>query len=143
MQWGRWRISIHPRVFQPVCNDRKQRISRNLPAQSVLWLFLCATVACSAPVTDKTDPPLQIGRPASPQQADNEYIISVHSGAGSELLHKLYDAYGVRDVTDLGGGQYLIKLQHDPGLATVKEKALDSGKVKYVQPNFSYRLNRP
>ena len=141
--WDRWPISTPQRVFQPVCNDRKQRNSRNLCSQSVLLLFIFATVACSGPMTDKTDPPLQVGSPASSRQANSEYIVSVHQGADSGLLRKLYGPYGVRDITDLGAGQFLIKLQHDPGLATVKQKGLDSGKVKYVQPNFSYRLNRP
>ncbi|MEX2165145.1 MAG: hypothetical protein WD823_13030 [Sulfuricaulis sp.] len=109
----------------------------------MLLPLLCATVACSGPITDKADPPLQARSPASAQQAAGEYIVSVHSGTGPDLLHKLYEAYGVRDVTDLGGGYYLIKLQHDPGLAAIKQKGLDSGKVKYVQPNFSYRINRP
>jgi len=94
-------------------------------------------------MTDKIDPPLHIEKPASSQHADSEYIVSVHQGADSGLLRKLYGPYGVRDITDLGAGQFLIKLQHDPGLATIKQKGLDSGKVKSVQPNFSYRLNRP
>jgi hypothetical protein len=126
-----------------VYNDRNHGISRNLYALSVLLPFLYTTVACSGPMTDKTDPPLQVGSPASSRQANSEYIVSVHQGADSGLLRKLYGPYGVRDITDLGAGQFLIKLQHDPGLATIKQKGLDSGKVKSVQPNFSYRLNRP
>jgi hypothetical protein len=94
-------------------------------------------------MTDKTDPPLQARSPASEQQVAGEYIVSVHPGTGPDSLRKLYDGYEVRDITDLSGGQYLIKLQHDPGLAAIKQKGLDSGKVKSVQPNFSYRLNRP
>jgi len=143
MRWGRWRISIRQQVFQPVYNDRNHGISRNLYALSVLLPFLYTTVACSGPMTDKTDPPLQARSPASEQQVAGEYIVSVHPGTGPDSLRKLYDGYEVRDITDLSGGQYLIKLQHDPGLAAIKQKGLDSGKVKSVQPNFSYRLNRP
>lgn len=56
------------------------------------------------------------------------------------MLRELYADYGIREIIDLGGNRFLIKLTSDPGLDVIQRKGSESGKVKAAQPNFMYRL---
>ena len=96
-------------------------------------------VSCVSGAKEGPQPHLRFGTANTPDRVAGEYIVTVLPGGDAALLRELYTAYGVREVTDLGKGLFLIKVEQDPGLAEIKRRGLESGKVKDVQPNFIYR----
>ena len=87
--------------------------------------------------------PLGVRTSDSQYRVAGEYIVTSQPGGDAALLRQLYAAYGVRDISDLGKNRFLIKLNQDPGLTDIERTGIESGKVKAVQPNYVYRLNRP
>ncbi len=99
--------------------------------------------SCSADrATTEGVPPVspQFKHAPMPDRAAGEYIVTVEPGSGEPMLRELYADYGIREIIDLGGSRFLIKLTADPGLDVIQRKGSESGKVKAAQPNFIYRL---
>jgi hypothetical protein len=125
-----------------VCNDRTKRNASFQRKLFALLLFIFTSVSCGGPMTEDSHPPLQIRTSDSPEYVAGEYIVTVQPGGDKDTLRQLYSAYGVSEISDLGSKRFLIKLKQDPGLKVIKQKSLESVKVKSIQPNFIYRLNR-
>jgi hypothetical protein len=68
-----------------------------------------------------------------------EYIVSLDEGGNEALVRKLYEAYQVKNLEDLGRGRFLIKLENDPGPEVIERKGMESAHIKSVQPNYLYR----
>lgn len=100
-------------------------------------------VSCSSGMKEGPQLSLRLGTASTPDRVAGEYIVTVHPGGDAALLRERYVTYGVREISDLGKGLFLIKLNQDPGLAEIKRRGLESDKVKDVQPNFVYRGEGP
>lgn len=70
-----------------------------------------------------------------------EYIVKLKIGVqgGDVSIRNAYSDFGVLRLTLIGDRQYLLKLEEDPGLAAIKQKADSTSVIESVQPNFSYR----
>lgn len=75
---------------------------------------------------------------AEQHRLKGEYIVTVADGGAETLLQQLYGEYAVETLKDLGKGRYLLRVGRDPGARIMEEKATESGRIKSVQPNFSY-----
>lgn len=100
-------------------------------------------VSCSSGMKEGPQLSLRPGTASTPDRVAGEYIVTVLPGGDAVLLRDLYAAYGVREISDLGKGLLLLKVERDPGLAEIKRRGLESGKLKDVQPNFIYRGDGP
>lgn len=116
------------------------QVARILGPAVVAWIAL---VSCTNPMTDNPGPPLRKAPDAGSQRVTGEYIVTMESETPVETLLKIYEDFGVLAITDLGTSHYLIKLKSDPGVAAIEKKGIESGKIKAVQPNFIYRIQRP
>jgi len=124
---------------RPAYGIHLQRAASALPLFAILTSVSCGPTVTNAPPKKEVQTIMaQTGSPA-PERVAGEYIVSVAPGGDATTVRNVYAAYGVRDVADLGDGNFLIKLTRDPGPDEIKQKGVDSGKVKTAQPNFIYR----
>ena len=123
-------------------SEAAKRVVRWLEASLLLFVIaLPAPGSGNSGLDEKPNPPLRFKSEAMPGRVAGEYIVTLLPGADVALLRKAYGAYRIRAIVGLGGNMFLMKLDKDPGLGTIQRKARESGGVKTVQPNFSYRGN--
>jgi hypothetical protein len=128
-----------------VCNSSDRAHAAHRWRKKVGVLLVAAVysvlVSCGSDVKEGSRSHLRLETTAGSDRIAGEYVFTVHVGGDAAFLRQLYGEYGVRELTDLGMNLFLIRLNRDPGLDEIKSKALESGKVKDVQPNFAYRSN--
>jgi hypothetical protein len=134
--------------------------AKRLMALGLVLLSLGGAMACTrsgktvagkeearAPTTGAQDrvPGGDAGAPITGTQdrAPGEYLVTVQKGGDQALIRKLFASFSVKDVRSLGEGQFLLKIEKDPGPEAVKKKGEESDRIRSVQPNFVYRLSRP
>ncbi len=126
-------------------SEAVKRAVRRLKASLVLFVIALPAAGSgnsgSSGLDGKPNPPLRFKSGAVPDRVAGEYVVTLLPGADVALLRKAYGAYRIRAIVGLGGNMFLIKLGKDPGLGMIQRKARESGGVKTVQPNFSYRGN--
>jgi hypothetical protein len=72
----------------------------------------------------------------------NGYIVTATSGNAADVQH-IYEKYGITTLRALGHNLFELRLQQDPGLAEIENRAKQSGGlIEAVQPNHSYKLIR-
>jgi len=71
-----------------------------------------------------------------------EYLVSVQKGGDEALIRKVFASYSVRDVQSVSDNLFLLKLDRDPGPEEIQRKAEESDRIRSVQPNYVYRLER-
>lgn len=120
-----------------MCNEDRNMGALYLAVASALL------VSCSSGMKEGPQLSLRPGAASTPDRVAGEYIVTVHPGGDVASLREFYAAYGIREITDLGKGLFLLKVERDPGLAEIKRRGLESGKVKDAQPNFIYRGDGP
>ncbi len=104
-------------------------------------LAILALDSCRPDVPDaKRDvEPLTVKSATLPDRVAGEYVVTVLPGFGDAMLREQYGEYGIREIVALGRNSFLLKLKKDPGLDVIRQKAIKSGGIKAVQPNFVYR----
>jgi len=113
-----------------------RQIARLIPT----GILLAMAAACSAVPADQTPkgpaPGMETRRP---DRMPGEYILTVAPGTGSKQLSALLAPFKPDRIRDLGhGGLWLVHLRKDPGLESLKRRALKSKSIRAVQPNFRY-----
>jgi len=119
--------------------SRRRAISALSAVVAALMLISCNPEAKNEIPMQPTQPVLHRADSPLPDRVPGEYIVTVAPGSDAASVRNVYGTYGIREVVDLGAGNFLMKLTRDPGLDEIKQKGLESGKVKTAQPNFIYR----
>ncbi len=113
-------------------------MSSNPPRIAALILAALAAAGCHSREGTTAHEPMLKRAPAA-ERAPGEYIVTLKPGAGADFLREHYASYQVREVVDMGGNMFLIKLARDPGPDEILRRGIRSGKVQAVQQNFIYR----
>ena len=100
-------------------------------------MALMTAPACSQisapPATNKAPAPFGHTVPGS-------YIVQA-SGDGEVEIRRVFAQFDIVLVRPLGGKQFEMQLQGDPGLDVLKRLAANSkGAITAIQPNFVYRM---
>lgn len=102
------------------------------PAALVLVLTACGAVDYAPPAANAAGAPLR-------NYVPGEFIVTVRPSISADQLRRIYAELGVKEVRNLGGGRFLLRLTADPGLDAVKRIGEASASVDAVQRNFIYR----
>ena len=100
-----------------------------------------ATSAHSSPSGPSNDKPAPATMPPQ-DRVPGEYLVSVQKGGDDALLRNVFATYSVRDVQPVSDNLFLLKIDQDPGPDEIKRKAGESDRIRAVQPNYVYRLER-
>lgn len=80
----------------------------------------------------------------SPQaRVPGEYLVTLAGGADAKALTDTYGRFGINRIMNLGNSVFQLNLSEDPGPEKMEALRREDGRIKAVQPNFSYRVNRP
>ena len=79
---------------------------------------------------------------SAPSYVPGEYIVRVLPPAGAAALRATYGPLGITKLVELGGGQYLIRLERDPGIEALRKASHASAHIAAVEPNFVYRYQQ-
>jgi hypothetical protein len=71
--------------------------------------------------------------------ASGEFIVTAKPSVSADQVRRVYAAFGVQEIRDLGRNRFLLRLGHDPGVDRVRSIGFESGKIEAVQPNYVYR----
>ena len=100
-----------------------------------------ATSANSNPSAPSDDKPAPATMPPQ-DRVPGEYLVSVQKGGDNALIRNVFATYSVRDVQPVSDNLFLLKIDQDPGPDEIKRKAGESDRIRAVQPNYVYRLER-
>ena len=100
-----------------------------------------ATSSHSSPSAPSDNKPAPATIP-SQDRVPGEYLVSVQKGGDEALIRKVFASYSVRDVQPVSDNLFLVKIDQDPGPEEIKRKAEESDRIRGVQPNYVYRLER-
>lgn len=98
-------------------------------------LALAALVGCVAAQPQAATQTLQ----QDASRESGEYIFTLRAGVDSAVLKEAFADFNVREVSELGHGRWLVRMEQDPGTADIERRAAQSTAIEAVQPNFRYR----
>jgi len=114
--------------------------------------LLLALSACTAQTADhghedKAAPQTLAPQPSSRTAPDQSrvsgaYVVTApgkNTAEASALLHGIYGEQRIRSIQPLGRDQYLLRIDRDPGPATMEALARKADESIAIQPNYIYR----
>jgi hypothetical protein len=111
-------------------------------AIAVLALAAGAISACTMYSPPEPAPRLRsMPRAEQADRVPGEYIVTLKAGAKDrhQDVRNVYSEFSVIHVKPVGNNRYVLKLERDPGLSVIKQKAEHAPAIESVQPNFIYR----
>lgn len=114
---------------------------RRAVALAVTLALASAAAACDSPAprTPQADAPAG----ARQDRVPGEYLVTVAARDRVAAIADLYGQFGVKDIRDLGGTVFLLRITEDPGPARMEQVRRGSAHILAVQPNLVYRTRRP
>lgn len=108
----------------------------------VLALSVVVIGACTINSPPEPTPRLRpMPRVDKPDRVPGEYIVTLKAGAKDhhQDVRNVYADFGIIHMKPIGNNRYVLKLERDPGLSVIKQKAEHAPAIESVQPNFIYR----
>ncbi|HEU4646230.1 MAG TPA: hypothetical protein VFS80_11790 [Burkholderiales bacterium] len=114
---------------------------RRLVALVVTLALASAAVACGSPAPRTT----QAAAPAAARQyrVPGEYLVTVAARDRVAAIADLYGQFGIKELRDLGGTVFLLRVTEDPGPARMEQVRAGSAHILAIQPNLVYGTRRP
>lgn len=121
---------------------------------SLLVLSVAAsTAACGHPSAEPLKP---MPAPPSSNFADagpasswsgqtrvpGEYLVTLVAGTDVNVIAEAYGSLGIKSLKKLGNDLFQINLSNDPGLEKMEALRSQDKRIKAVQPNLIYRIDR-
>ena len=80
-------------------------------------------------------------RAEQPDRVPGEYIVTLKAAVNDyhQEVRSAYAGFGIIHMKPIENNRYLLKLERDPGLSVIKQKAEQTPAIESVQPNFIYR----
>jgi hypothetical protein len=109
---------------------------RRLVALAVTLSLAGAAAACGNPGARTP----QAAAPAGARQdrVPGEYLVTVTARDRVAAIADLYGQFGIKELRDLGGTVFLIRVAEDPGPARMEQVRGGSAHILAVQPNLVY-----
>lgn len=109
---------------------------RRLVALAVTLTLAGAAAACGSPAPRTT----QAAAPAGARQdrVPGEYLVTVAARDRVAAIADLYGQFGIKEIRDLGGTVFLLRVTEDPGPARMEQVRGGSAHILAVQPNLVY-----
>jgi hypothetical protein len=108
-----------------------------LNATACVVIVIAACSQAAVPASTST-----VASSAQQQRAPHEYLVTLSEGADARALADVYGRFGILQTKSIGNNVYLLKLRDDPGPQSMEELVRGDARIKAVQPNFIYRINR-
>lgn len=72
-----------------------------------------------------------------------EYLVTLVAGIDVKVISDVYGQFEIKSIKELGNGSFQIKLGNDPGPEKMEALRSQDSRIKAVQPNFIYRIDKP
>ncbi len=109
---------------------------RRLVALTVTLTLASAGAACGSPAPRVAQAAAPAG--AGHKRVPGEYLVTVAARERVAAIADLYGQFGIRELRDLGGTVFLLRVTEDPGPARMEQVRRESASILSIQPNLVY-----
>lgn len=119
-------------------------MGQRVRGRAIVVLALSVGVIGACTMNSPPEPAPRLRSMPRAEQADRvpgEYIVTLKAGAKDrhQDVRNVYTDFGIIHMKPIGNNRYVLKLERDPGLSVIKQKAEHAPAIESVQPNFIYR----
>lgn len=114
---------------------------RRAVALAITLALAGAAAACGSPAPRTPQADARAG--ARQNRVPGEYLVTVTARDRVAAIADLYGQFGIKELRDLGGTVFLLRVTEDPGPARMEQVRGGSAHILAVQPNLVYGTRRP
>jgi hypothetical protein len=109
-------------------------------AATVVVAACSHTAVAPAPVLAAAHEQAASAGPAA--RVPGEYVVTLGAAEKEGVIDQRYGRFGIKSISALGGGVYLLSITSDPGPQEIEALSRVDSRIKTVQPNYMYRADQ-